>query len=359
MKFSAKITLIALIYILIRVSPAFAELPRFEAKPKEEKNPAAEEKKPELSLKQFLLEYDKNLLERKKSKFWYEFYWNPYPQKEEFYVYDWRTREIENEWAKQEIKKDVTEIFLYSAEKFLGRIQWFKELERMYGGLSSVEIETNSGGQTDVRLPSTKRPADNINLAIRTLEKEIDNLEKTDDPAAQKKKLELKENIETLKRNREKSQKFYAKFQINTFGGGGTDDINNYRFNVSPELKLNFWGFNSVISYELPLDIQMKSFAKGNALKINTQKMLFGVNWWANYYTQKDGHFNFVELGGEKSVAGYDFKINQAFDLDGDANKTSLSAETVLYKKYGLGLKGDYDWTNGATGANFFLKFKF
>ncbi|MEK7123524.1 MAG: hypothetical protein AAB851_01365, partial [Patescibacteria group bacterium] len=121
MKFLTKISLIAFIFIAVRVSPVFAELPRFEAKPNEEKtNPANEEKKPELSLRQFFLEYDKNLADRKKSKFWYEFYWNPYPPKEELHIYDWRTREIENEWAKQEARKDATEIFLYTAEKFLG-----------------------------------------------------------------------------------------------------------------------------------------------------------------------------------------------------------------------------------------------
>lgn len=359
MKFLAKITLIALIFILIRVSPVFAELPRFEAKPKEEKINQTGDKKPELTLRQFLLEYDANLLERKKSKFFYEFYWNPYPPKEEFYIYDWRTRESENEWAKGEIRKDAMEIFLYSAEKFLGRIQWFKELERMYGGLSSVEVETNSGGRTDVRLPSTKRPVDNIDLAIRTLEKEIAHLEKIDDPSVQSKKLELKENIETLKRNREKNRKFYAKFRIIS-SGSIAEDINSYRLNITPELKLNFWGFDSAISYELPFDIQMKSFAGNNALKFNMQKRLFGVNWWANYYTQKEGRFNIVELGGEKSVRGYNLRVNQGLiDFGDDMNKTSLSAETVLYKKYSVGLNGNYDWKNNSSGANFFLKFKF
>ena len=164
--------------------------------------------------------------------------------------------------------------------------------------------------------------------------------------------------IEALKKNREKNRKFHAKFRIHT-SGSIAEDVNNYRFNITPELKLNFWGFDSTISYELPLDIQMKSFAGNNALKFNAQKRLFGANWWINYYTQKESRFNIVELGGEKSVRGYNLRINQAFDLDGDTNKTSLSAETVLYKKYGLGLNGNYDWINNSNGANFFIKFKF
>lgn len=352
-------------FVAACVSPAFAELPRFEAKQTEEKISQAgkgtfdvSDKKPELSLRQFLLEYDQNLLERKKSKFFYEFYWNPYPTKEELFL-DWRTRESENEWAKNEIKKDATEIFLYTSEKFLGRIQWFKELERMYGGLSSVEVETNSGGKTDVRLPSTKRPVDNIDLALKTLEKEIAHLEKIDDPSVQSKKLELKENIEALKKNREKNRKFYAKFRINS-SGSIAEDINNYRLNVTPELKLNFWGFDSAISYELPFDIQMKSFAGNNALKFNMQRRLFGVNWWTNYYTQKESRFNIIELGGEKIVRGYNLKLNQELvDFGNDMNKTTLSAEAVLYKKYSVGLNGNYDWANNSSGTNFFLKFKF